>query len=144
MRAGYFEGVLQLRNPTQELINFVRNKIKRDNRAVISMEESVRGGIDLYVSSQHYLQNIGLQLKKQFPGELKISKRLYSRSSLTSRELYRVSVLFRLSNLRIGQGFKYLGKEHKVVSLGKRVMLKELRSGKKRFVEYEALDKYKV
>lgn len=139
MRKDYFEGILQLRNPSQELLAFIINKVRRDNKAFISKEEQVKGGIDLYLSSQHYLQNLGKIIKRRFPGVLKISGSLYSRSHLTSREVYRISVLFKLSNIKKGQKLKYLGKEYKVLSLGKKIMLQNLDSGKRKSINYDDL-----
>ena len=137
VRKDYFEGILQLRNPTQELLDFVRNRVRKDNKAFIAKEEPVSGGIDLYLSSNHYLQNLGMLLKKSFPGELKISRRLYSRSHLTSRQLYRVNVMFRLSDLRKGQQVTYRGTLHEIVSLAGKVALRSTTTGKRLTVDYK-------
>ncbi len=139
MRKDYFEGILQLRNPSYELLNFVRNKIKKDNKAFIAKEEHVKGGIDIYLSSQHYLQNIGKVLKKHVPGELKISQSLYSQSHITSKSVYRINVLFRLSNLKKGQKLIHLGREYKILSLGKKVILQDISSGKRKSLNYASL-----
>ncbi|MBI2546645.1 hypothetical protein HYV81_05700 [Candidatus Woesearchaeota archaeon] len=139
MRSGYFEGVLQLRNPTQELVDFVRNRVEKDAKAVIAKEEPVPGGIDLFLSSQHYLQNLGKVLKKQFPGELKVSRRMFSTSHLTSRHIYRVTVMFKLSQIKKGQQVTYRGKRYQVTALGKKVMLRDTETGKRISVNFKEI-----
>jgi len=93
----YFQGVLQLRNPNEELINFIRNQFNNNSRAWIAKEESLKTGIDLYISSNKFLLALGKKLKKSFKGELKVSARLHTKNRLTSKDVYRVTVLFRLS-----------------------------------------------
>ena len=92
----YFEGILQLRNPSQEAINFVINQFKNNSKEWIAKEEKLKTGIDYYISSNHFLLALGKRLKKSFKGELKISRRLHSKDRMTSRQLYRVTVLFRM------------------------------------------------
>lgn len=93
----YFEGTLQLRNPNEEVINFIRNQFKNNERAWIAKEVGLKTGIDLYISSNKFLLSLGKKLKKSFKGELKTSRKLHSQNRLTSKRIYRVTVLFRLS-----------------------------------------------
>ena len=92
---GYFEGILQLRETTDEIANWVRNKVQKDAKAVITKEKPVTNGIDLYFNDQHYLQSLGKKLKLQFGGTLTISRRLHTVHKITSKLLYRVSVLYK-------------------------------------------------
>jgi len=59
-------------------------------------KEYVRNGIDFYLTSQRYAQSLGKKLKKTFKGELKISSKLFTVNRQTSKNVYRVNVLFRL------------------------------------------------
>jgi NMD protein affecting ribosome stability and mRNA decay len=93
----YFEGILQLRNPNEEVLNFIRNQFKNNSKAWIAKEEGLKTGIDLYISSNKFLLSLGKKLKKSFKGELKTSRKLYTKNRLTSKNVYRVTVLFRLS-----------------------------------------------
>ncbi len=92
----YFEGTLQLRNPNEEVLNFISNQFKRNEKVWIAKQERLKTGIDLYVSSNKFLLKLGKKLKKSFKGELKTSRTLHTKNRLTSKNVYRVTVLFRL------------------------------------------------
>ena len=92
----YYEGILQLRNPNEEVLNFIRNQFKNNSKVWISKQERLKTGIDLYISSNKFLLSLGKKLKKSFKGELKTSRKLHSRDRMTSKNVYRVAVLFRL------------------------------------------------
>ncbi len=97
MDRNYYEGKLQLRNPNEEVLNFINNQFKNNEKVWIAKAERLKTGIDLYISSNRFLLSLGKKLKKSFKGELKTSRKLFSKSRLTSKQLYRVTVLFRLS-----------------------------------------------
>jgi NMD protein affecting ribosome stability and mRNA decay len=95
MHRDYYEGILQLRNPSPELKNFVRNQFKNNKKAWIAKEVPQKKGFDLYISSNRFLLALGKRLKKSFKGEYKISRKLHTQNRLTSKIVYRVTVLFR-------------------------------------------------
>ena len=140
-QGGYFEGVLQLRNPTKELIKTVRKMIDANNKVFIGKEERVDNGIDLYISSQKYLQTIGKKLQKQFPGELKTSRTLFTLNNLTSKRVYRVTVLFRLPLFKVGDTIKTKRKQEiKIKSLGKKIFGIDTETGRKVSVNYDDIN----
>ena len=96
----YFEGILQLRNPDKEVIKFIRNQVKKqfDKGIFINKEVNTKNGIDFYLTSKRFLRTLGNKLNKQFKGELKISPQLFSRNKQTSKDIYRINVLFRLED----------------------------------------------
>ena len=92
----YYEGILQLRNPNEECNRFIKNQFKNNEKVWISKEVKQKTGTDYYISSNRFLLSLGKRLKKSFRGELKISRRIHSTSRITSKNIYRVTVLFRL------------------------------------------------
>lgn len=94
----YYEGVIQLRPSDPEVIHFIENQIrKRKGVVFISKVVKQKTGVDLYISSQRFARNLGEKLKKSFKGELKITSTIFSKNRITSREIFRATVLFRLA-----------------------------------------------
>lgn len=135
----YFEGILQIRNPNKELLDWIRNRVLAQKRAFISKEKTVKNGIDLYMSSQHYLQNLGKQLQEKFKGILKTSKRLHTVDKVTSKLLYRVNVLFKPFPYKRGDIITLYGEQVQIMQIGKRVQIKNMQTGKKTTVPIESL-----
>jgi len=92
----YFEGFLQIRNPNEECINFIKNQFKNNKKAWIAKEVKQKNGFDLYISSNSFLLSLGKKLKKSFKGTLKTSRKLFTQNRLTSKQVYRGTVCFRL------------------------------------------------
>ena len=93
----YFEGVLQLRNPTEEVMTMVKSQLRKEKKAWIAQEVTLKNGVDLYLSSNSFLRKLGKKLKKTFPkGELTLSRSIFTRNHQTSKEVYRGTVCFRL------------------------------------------------
>ena len=92
---GYYEAVIQIRPRDKEILNYVRNQIRKKKGVQISKEEFFKYGIDIYVTDQKFARNLGQKLKKAFKGELKITKSIHTKNRQTSREVYRGTVLFR-------------------------------------------------
>jgi NMD protein affecting ribosome stability and mRNA decay len=94
----YFEGILQLRNPSKELIAFIENDIQKNHKKGVFANQikEVKNGIDYYLTKNSYLRNLGKRLKKQFKGKLKTSAKLFTRNKQTSRDVYRMTVMFRV------------------------------------------------
>ncbi len=92
----YYEGILQLRPFDKEVYEWVKKQIDKDEQQFISREEEVKGGLDIYVTSQRKLRSLAPRFKKKFKGEVKVTRKLYGVNKMTSRKIYRGTVLFRL------------------------------------------------
>lgn len=94
--AEYYEAIIQLRPATKELVSFVMNRIKERPSVTISKVKEFDYGIDIYVSSQSYARAIGKKLKHAFKGDLKVTRTLHTTDRMTSKLVYRGTILFRL------------------------------------------------
>lgn len=143
----YYEGILQLRNPNKEVVDFIRKEIagERERGVHITHEEDVAygKGIDFYITSQRYLQTLGLKLQKRFGGILKVNPRIFSRDRQTSRDVYRVNVLFELLDFKVGDVVLSENKIIKISEIRKNAVGYDLKTGKKTNFEYKNRD-YKV
>lgn len=95
----YFEAIIQLRPLNKELYNWVINDIE-NHKIGISKELVTKNGFDIYIDSNNYALSLGKKLKKRFDGKVTLSRALHSTHRLTSKQLFRVTLLFRLKEKR--------------------------------------------
>ena len=138
-RKEYYEGILQLRNPTKEVISAVRNLLEENRNVFIAKEVKLSNGLDLYLSSQKYLQFIGKNLQNRFGGELVETAKLVSRSKETSKDLYRITVLFRYPKFKKGDVVDYKGREVKVINFSKKVYIEDMKTHKKEQADFSKI-----
>ena len=92
----YYEAIIQLRPKSKAVLDFIRKLVKDRDGVLIAKEVFIKTGVDIYITSQKYARSIGKKLKDNFNGDLKITKTLHTKDRLTSRTIYRGTVLFRL------------------------------------------------
>ena len=93
----YYEAILQIRPAKKEVLDFVLDLVEKRNDVKISKINELKTGFDVYLTNQKCARGaLATQLKKKFKGKLIISKSLYGQDKLTSRLVYRATVLFRL------------------------------------------------
>lgn len=108
---------MQLRSPSEELIKYVFDTVKKDNRAAVTKEKQVKGGVDYYLSSQKYLQILGKKIKERFSGEYKLTSTLHTERK-DGKKLYRITILFREYPFKVGDIVIVDGEEQKVLRIG--------------------------
>jgi NMD protein affecting ribosome stability and mRNA decay len=133
----YFEGVLQLRDVTQELLDFVKKDIAENKgRGVHVVKESGKlPDIDIKLTSAKHIRALAKRLKQKFNGELKETSRLFSRDRQTGKDIHRISVLFTQRGHRVGDIVEQRGRKIKVKTLGKKVSGVDIETGKKVFLD---------
>ncbi len=114
----YYEAIFQLRNPRDEILQLIDSELKAQ-KVIVACRRDCSQGMDFYLSSQHSAQNIGKKLQQKFGGELKITKRLFSRSRQTSREIYRVTIYYKPFDFIVGDAVKIDKKIVHITSIGK-------------------------
>jgi len=129
--ASYFEGVLQFRGCSDEVLDWAHDEIMRAGRARIAKVKEVKGGIDVYLSSQHYMQSLGRKLQQRFGGILKVTSKIHTRDPVRSKDVHRLTVLFRQLPFKKGSVVKYKGEQWKVLATGSQVLMQNVSSGKK-------------
>ena len=137
--SNYFEGTLQLRDVSDEVIEFAVNEIEKDEGSHIAKIIHVKNGVDICISRQRFLRSLGSKLQKRFGGQIVVSTRLHTRSSLTSRDLYRVNMLFRIPKFKKGDIIDHKGSKIKIVSMHKKVFAKDIQTGKKLNLSFKDL-----
>ena len=139
-RPNYYQGVLQLRDVNEEILNFVDNQIKKRGDVAITKKVTYPNGVDLYITSQKFIRILGKKLRESFGGEIKISAKLHTRSK-TGKDLFRVNVLFRLSKYKRGDIITIRGDQVKLLQVGNRIFAMDLRTGKRIKIRNEELSR---
>ncbi len=129
-RPNYYQGILQLRDVDNDVVDFVRNQIDKRNDVLITKTVKAGNGIDMYITSQKFIRILGKKLRESFGGELKTSIKLHTKSR-TGKDLYRVNVLFRPVKYKRGDIVVVRGDEVKLLAVGRRVFARDMKTGKK-------------
>ena len=91
-----FAAILQLRPARADIVEFVFNELKRKGDVFITKEINFKTGIDLYLTSSSFAKSLGERLKRKFKGKIMLSRSLYGYNMEKSKEVYRLTVCFRL------------------------------------------------
>ncbi|MBI2671456.1 hypothetical protein HYX16_00820 [Candidatus Woesearchaeota archaeon] len=94
--SSYYEAILQLRPDNDKVRQFVVDRLKERKNIFVSKTVELKTGVDLYLSDQRFARALGKKLKRSFKGKLIMSRSLYGRNKQTSKDIYRVTVCFRL------------------------------------------------
>ncbi|MBI3034465.1 hypothetical protein HYY72_04875 [Candidatus Woesearchaeota archaeon] len=134
----YYQAILQLRDASQEIEGFVDSHINGSLRKgiFVSRKKKVRNGVDYYISSNKFTINLGRLLEKRFGGCLKVSEKLFSRDRQSSKDLYRVNVLYRPLPVRIGDVISFKGSLVAVRGIGKKISGMNLFTRKQELIDF--------
>jgi len=132
-KSGYFEGILQLRNADNEVVEYAISEAeKQKQRGIfIAKKIKVRNGFDIYLTKKGYIYELARKILNKFGGEVKVSRKLFSRDKLRSRDIYRINVLFRQSKFRKGDILKMDNELFKVKNIDKNLTAVNIKTGKK-------------
>jgi nonsense-mediated mRNA decay protein 3 len=134
--ASYWEAILQIRNPSQSLLDYIIKTVREDDRAAITKINKVKSGFDYYLTSQKYIQVLGKKIKARYKGEFKLSPTLHSQRKSGER-LYRITILFREYGFKKGDVVLVHGDRYIVHDIRAKVMCKEELTGKKEWFNPE-------
>jgi nonsense-mediated mRNA decay protein 3 len=101
-QATYFEGILQLRNVDAETIELVLRKFDKNKIGIAKIIDQPEG-IDIYSASNKFIRLIARKLSQNYGGEVKESPKLFSRSSLTCKDIFRLTVFYKGPEFKKGQ-----------------------------------------
>ncbi len=136
LKSHYFEGFVQLRNVTPEVVRDARRYL-REAGGIIKEEKQDKQGrrIDWKVTSNKAAVQMLHRLERKYLGEARVSSTLHTRDRQTSREKKRVTVTFKQYPFTIGSIIIYEDQPWRIVRReGGSLILKPLRGGRERKV----------
>ena len=95
-KSTYYEGTLQGRGITAVVEEFIDLAIERGEAHgnFLVRRDKVKDGFDYYFTKNKFVQKLAVSLKTQFGGSSKLSRRLVTRNRQSSKELYRMTILY--------------------------------------------------
>ena len=97
----YYEAILQIRPARRDVLDFVFELTDRRNDVKVSKVDELKTGYDVYLTDQKFARGaLATQLKRRFKGKIVITRKIYGVDKMTSRTLYRATVLFRLDSFQ--------------------------------------------
>lgn len=136
----YFEAILQLRSPSNEIINFVETEIIKEN-IHLAKTLDVKNGVDYYLADNDFAKSLGKKLQQHFGGVLTISATLYSRRD--GRDINRLTILFRALSFKKGDIVNFKGENYEIRSTGKEIFLQRAKTGEKLRIKYKEMEQLK-
>jgi len=140
----YYEGILQLRNPNGDIIDFFQGLMSKRPEVFISKTVKLDNGFDIYLSSKKYVRQIGKKLQLKFGGELVVSAEHFSRDRITSRDVFRVSVMYRHYTIKKGDIILFRGEKIKIIHVGKKLHAVNTSTGRRFFLEFRDIPKHNI
>ncbi len=144
----YYEGILQIRNSSDNLLVFVQQELKKVAKKgiFITKMQKTKDGVDLYITNKSYIRLLAQKIHAKFGGDIKINPQLFSHNHLTSKDIFRLNVLVKLPSFQVGDIISYIPlgvrkkEEEKIVlvkRLGKIMQATDLFSGKNITFEFK-------
>ena len=138
---GYYEAILQLREVNQDVLEFSLDEIEKRNVS-IAKAVKLKTGVDYYLSDQQFTKALGKKLQKKFGGQLVVTAKLFGVRK--GKEVYRVTVLFRVIHVKRGDTISYQGEEWLVKAITKHILAFNEHTKKKIHIQFKDARKIKV
>ncbi len=132
----YYEAILQLRNISPEIIEFVEEEIPRVHLSVCRVVE-LKSGVDYYLSDNVLTRILGKKLQTKYGGEVLITATLHTKKK--DKDMYRLTVLFRQAPFTKGDTVVKGGEQYRVLAMGKEMILQHIKTGKKVHARYREM-----
>lgn len=138
----YFQGILQIRYTKDKESKVVEDvadvvEMAKQKRVFVTKIVEQKRGVDLYLTSQRYLQVLAKKLQSKWGGILKLTSTLHTRNKQTSKDLYRVTALLTLYEFTKGSVIRQNGKLYHIKSLGKDIKAVDMKINKTKTISVE-------
>ncbi|HIG92903.1 TPA: hypothetical protein HA242_03940 [Candidatus Woesearchaeota archaeon] len=140
-RLEYYEAILQLRDITQEIFDYVVEQVGQAGIHIAKTVES-KQGIDLYLADSDFTKGLSKKLQKKFGGRILITATLFTKKD--GKDIYRTTVLFRGVPFAKEASVTYEDEPYFIKSMGKEIILQHALSGKKIRVKYSDKNRIKA
>jgi NMD protein affecting ribosome stability and mRNA decay len=141
----YYEAIIQIRPARPDAVAFLERELKKQEAKgiYINKQEQVGEGVDFFITNQTYAKVLARKITDQFGGSFRNYEKLFSRSSETSKDIFRLAVLVELPSYSVTDMIVYDLRHYQVSSVKKTLSVIDLRTGSKTSLPFEASYKKK-
>ncbi|WP_292460218.1 60S ribosomal export protein NMD3 [Methanothermococcus sp.] len=141
--SNYYEATLQVRamnrflteEEKKELDDFVKNetnkRLKKDRMAFISKFIPQKEGLDYQIGSMGGARNIASVIKSKYGGKINETAKLVGVEKDTGKNQYRITIVVRIPEYKVGDVVEYNNEPHEVVSMNENKLYLEKLSDKR-------------
>ncbi|MGV8141673.1 MAG: NMD3-related protein [Candidatus Woesearchaeota archaeon] len=143
----YFEGILQVRNSTDEINAFIKKDAQKQKSKGIHINKEIDldgtgSNIDYYYTDKGYIKNIAERLRSAYGATIKQNAQLFSLDWSTSKNIYRLNVLVEFPNYHKNDVIK-IGKQlFKIISMDEKIHVVNIENESKTLIPHK--DSYDV
>jgi len=144
--SSYFEGILQLRNATQEIKDYITKYFDKNAGRNVFVNNVVEkdNSVDYFFVTKRHILPLANKLIRNFGGYYDPNEQLFSRNHLTSKDLFRLNVLVLVAPFK-AKDVVLIDEQPILISrLGKIITGFNLKKGKKYTFSYDEKTKDKV
>lgn len=142
----FFDSILQLRNSTQEVLDFARNDVAKQHKKGIFITKEVPvekysiKDMDIYLTNQTYAKTLAEKIKKHFGGTIKKNAKHFSLNWQTTKTLYRLNILLELPEFSKNDVIRKDQHLYKIVSIGETIHVVDLKTKHKTSIPHGTYD----
>ena len=138
----YFEGVLQVRNMTDDILAFIQKDLmKQRSRGVhINKEVDIDGtgmNMDYYCTDKGYMKVLAEKLKKEFGAIIKHNAQLFTIDWETSKNVYRLNILVQFTKYHKNDVIKLNKQLYKIISMDEKIHATNLETHNKTLLPHK-------
>jgi NMD protein affecting ribosome stability and mRNA decay len=135
----YFEGILQIRNPDDDLLSFLDSEFQKaeKERIFVTAYKKHKKGFDYYMTSKRFISKLVNTLKEKYGGSVKLSEKLFSYDPQKGKDIFRLNAIYVKPLVSKGNIIVVNKSPCEVVSLGKDAFAKNLETGQKIRLDFE-------
>jgi len=141
----YFEGILQIKNSDDYIVEFVHNELaKQKPKGIFITKQTItKNRADFFITDQTYMKRLAVKLQKEFGGKISLNPKLFSKNRQSGKELYRLTILLELPKLKKNEVIVVDDKLYKISSLQQKINVQDFKGKKTSFPykDHEVLEK---
>ncbi|MFP4567939.1 MAG: NMD3-related protein [Candidatus Woesearchaeota archaeon] len=137
----YFEGILQLRDATKEIKDYIIDELD-SNEIYVNKVDDKGDSVDYYFVKKRYITRIAEKLITKYGGYMDANAQLFTQDSQTSKELYRLNVVVYIPPFTRGDVIIKKDELILITSIGKTITGHEYKSGKNINFKYNPKEKH--